>query len=354
MGMTATPPMNPPAEVRTIDNYKIYSAHPEEFGIKFEDGTYTKWTHYNLILKPDSNIRLEEIVPDSTINGVFSLNVNDGRLSLENLSKQKGNCKYQTNTREVSRGLSEDAKGNDSISLDLFNRAVKDGVINPKKDSLYVDREWKIKEGRYVIYSINRNSKNGIEKSIPSVIDLYLFPEEKKQVHLKDAPKECPPLELIFGGGIGENGKKIITAGVKKGSFAIGADYSTMTNQVVLTTPVGQDIEKDIISTAINFEFYPHPNFGIGVGHQRESSTLQVEENIFDSDSKVIGTNSDSYSRKKGSTNFQGTLRVPGKKSNFNLEGVMGYNDRDGFYGKTRFTIPIKNPNPRDYEGKRK
>lgn len=147
-------------------------------------------TKYDFILPltPNSKIGLDSLFHSN--QGEIYFEVLDGKKGLENILKylspeNHSDGKDIAFKKYVKNKLLEDAKKNpsDSLSLRLLNKAVKDGILDVQADILYVNGEWQIKDGIYVLSAKSKEIAKGDTtfkaNSVPIILDIKTFNNEK-------------------------------------------------------------------------------------------------------------------------------------------------------------------------------
>ena len=378
---------------KTIEN-RIYSSLPENSASG--EGVALKDFVYDINLNSDSNVKLDEVFGLYAKKGDIQYNVIDAQKGLKNiivfLEKNLNSRDAQSKSERIAtinhyKNLLQKTSESDISSLNNLEKAVQDGVIDVRGDSLVLPEGWKIKEGKYVLVAKSKSLESGNEKyvanSIPLVVNIKFSSEKpseikhdaqsairhdakrayaKERVHApaleKETHKEYEKKEdskKIFTAGLileafgGENGLKGAGVGLNYGPLALVFNYAKSNDLRVneVTVPLSVDRYGYGTEDHVNFnsigaalEVYPVRGLFLGAGGNRWNYTDKIEENILSGNGEVIKTNTNSKSAKEYSARGYLGVEIPVKKS-FGLRFTGGYDTKKGLFGGAGLNIKL-------------
>ena len=142
------------------------------------EGIFLKNFVYSLNIDSNSNCDLEGML--SAVKGDVHYEVMGAKKGLENTLSYLRKIKNQTGEQKASmrymEGLLKNTEESDSQSVRLLGKSLQDRVIAPQQDSLFVNGEWQIKEGRYIIMARSETKTFGgvkyVANSVPILVDV--------------------------------------------------------------------------------------------------------------------------------------------------------------------------------------
>lgn len=163
----------------------IYSRNPELSAAG--EGVILKDHVFNYQLVPNTVINLENEFGLYATRGEVNYSASDARAGLENvISYLRGNISVvRTDIGLASidyfENLLSETTESDRASVAQLNRALEDRVIDVQGDSLYVDGNWRIQEGRYGIIARSNAVPGFSDQSIPILVEFTYAPEQAAQ-----------------------------------------------------------------------------------------------------------------------------------------------------------------------------
>ena len=395
---------------KTIEN-RIYSYNPGYSATG--EGVALKDFVFDLHLDENSNVNLE---------GAFGLYAKKGDIEYSVLDAKKGlrriidflerdlnfrdaqSKKERIATINHYKNLFDKISESDAISVNSLEKAVRDGVIDVRGDSLVAPEGWKIKGGMYVFVAksktIDGKSEKYVANSIPFVVDLKISPEKihperagidpkliggpirliptlpediRKKIEEDLAREKGIPYEeyakpvrkderkfastgLILDVFAGKDGLKGAGVGFKYGpvAFLVNASKSNDLRINEVTVPLsldrygyGTEDHIDFNSLGLAGELHPIEYFFLGVGGNRWNYTEKINENIFSGEDEVIKSNTNSQLAKEYSLRGYAGVEIPIR----NAVGIRvsgGYDTKKGIYGGIGLNVKLnKKPHQR-------
>ena len=312
-----------------------------------------------LTLTPNSKVNLTEFLKISVKKGKPSYDIIPTEEAVKNINSYLG-----------ARGIFCRDCGNDSMSVNRLDEAVKDGKID-ENDSFFVGKR-KIEKGIYTFMVRSptiTDSKCGnvyTGEGIPIFVSIKPYGEIKQRpaehyqedttnkqgkdltkTQLKHKHKKHPELKLIAGGFAGDdfNGGQV---GVQYGPVALLMNYSQAKDRLVreVTAPLsngrsgyGREDETNLSALGPLAEIHAG-HFFAGVGTNFWNYDLKTLEQIKSENGDVIKQDTNSKTEHEMSTMGYAGAEIP-LGDGFSLRILGGGDDRNGAFGGAGFSYSL-------------
>ena len=352
------------------------------------DGVFGKTFVQNLPLTPKSKISLDSLFYAKQGNVCFDVvRAEKGISNIKNYIVSQGDLTgkekaFKTHLNSLENFVEKNPS--DTKSVKLLNKALEDGTLSVKEDSLYNPKtqEWNIKKGPYIIRAKSNKTDNLKKQTIPilanvsthyektPVVDrkgiessLYGYNKNNKEqdgktfieydVNSKDDSGEDKKdkekenkLGLIVQGNYGSEmyGGGV---GLKSGNIAGILDFSKAKDKPVKNIKdnpsdlgryfSGKEENVDYTSIGASLEFHPG-NFFFGAGGNLWSYTNKTTEKINSSSGEVLSKNTDSRSKTDLSGKVYGGYNI-NITDNFDFGIQGGYETKKGPFVGGRFSV---------------
>lgn len=316
-------------------------------------------------------------------SGPLQYEVKDAKTSLEGIRKYIEKEFVPLDGRQLATIehinkmlVSLEKENTDSASVARLNEAVKDNVIDPQEDSLYVNGQWQVTPGHYMLFAKSTN------QSVPILIKTEFDPTNPPEGVVRESTdtvfvnKETLKVDTVYVGGKGKenHSEKVsripleiiagatifgkneegrgVQAGLRYGPVAIIGSHSWFNDETVpdIRTNIGSDgiysLGKNertgLKSYGIAAELHPLWNFFAGAGVSEITYTDNITEQlrkISGSEDYLIKETSNSKSGSDMSTRFYGGLGVSLGKIKADVYG--GHDSQKGIFAGARLRYQV-------------